>query len=287
MRVLTSVGLVVLWLGLNANAATPAVGPVVVIAFENHAYSSVVGSAAMPYLNSLIKEYSLAANFYATAPGSVPDYFMLTTGETVSCCTSYAGPYTGNNLARVLISGGKSWKVYAQGIPSAGYLGTGYYPYVKYHNPFAYFSDVASSAAQRAKIVPLTHLSADMANNALANFVYIVPDNRHNAHDCPGASNCTDFDKLQAADFFLQDYVPMLLHTPAFEKNGLLVIWWDEGNSSTEHTAITFIGPRVKKGYRSGKLYKDQNLLRTIIEGLGLHSFPGASNGAADMGDMF
>ncbi len=286
MRVLRPLFLSLL-LSFQALAATPALAPIVVIAFENHPYSSVVGSSAMPYLNSLIQEYSLAANFYATAPGSVPDYFMITTGERVACCPSYAGPYTGNNLVRVLGNGGKSWKVYAQSLPYAGYLGSGYYPYVKYHNPFAYFSDVVNNSTQKAKIVPLSQLSADLSTGQLPIFMYILPDNVHNAHSCPGATNCTDADKLRAADLFLQDYVPALLHTPAFEKSGLLVIWWDEGNSTTEHTAITFVGPLVRKGYKSYTFYKDQNLLRTIIEGLRLNSFPGVSVTASDMSDIF
>jgi hypothetical protein len=270
-----------------AMAATPQLGPVVVVAFENHPYSSVVGSSAMPYLNSLIAGGALAANYHQTAPGSVPDYFELTTGNTVSCCVSYVGPYSGNNLARVLNGGGKSWKIYAQTLPSPGYLGTGFYPYVKYHNPFAYFTDVVNSA-QKNQIVPLSQLSADVATGILPDFSMIVPDNRHNAHDCPtGVTNCADADKLHAADLFLQDFIPALMNTPDFQKSGLLVIWWDEGNPSSSQTAITFVGPLVKAGYRSGVSYQDPNLLRTIIAGLGLASFPGASAAAADMGDMF
>ncbi len=271
-----------------ATAATPALGPVVVVAFENHPYSAVVGSPSMPYLNSLIRGNALAANYYATAPGSVPDYFMLTTGNTVSCCTSYTGPYSGDNLARELIKGGKSWKIYAQSLPYAGYLGTGYYPYVKYHNPFAYFTDVINSTAQVSKIMPFPQLSADIANGTLPAFSMVIPDNRHNAHDCPaGGTNCTDADKLQAADLFLQDFVPALLTVPSFQQSGLLVIWWDEGNSTSERTAIALVGPLVKKGFASSTAYKDQNLLRTIVEGLRLAAFPGASATAYDMGDMF
>lgn len=270
--------------------AVPELGPVVVIALENHSYSSVMGStgtAAMPYLHLLISENTLAANFYATAPGSVPDYFMLTTGQQVSCCTSYAGPFTGNNLARVLIGGGKTWKAYVQGIPSTGYVGTGYYPYVKYHNPFAYFSDVLNSAAQKNRIVPLTQFGADLGS--LPDFSFVVPDNWNNAHDCPnGVTNCTDADKMHAADLFLASYVPGLLATSQFQKNGLLVIWWDEGDSAGgERTAITLVGPAVKQGYVSGTLYKDGNLLRTIIEGLGQALFPGAAAAATDMGDIW
>ena len=261
-------------------------GPVVVVAFENHAYASVVGSPAMPYLNGLINTYSLAENFYAAAPGSVPDYFMLTTGTKVACCPSYAGPYTGNNLARVLIAGGKSWKAYVQSIPHAGYVGKGGEPYVKYHNPFAYFSDVLNSPAQLANIVPLSELATDISGNTLPDFSFVVPDNYHNAHTCPGGGKCADTVRLKAADTFLQTYLQSLLSAPAFQSKGLLVIWWDEGDDTTEHTAITFVGPLVQKGYRSTTHYMDQDLLRTIIDGFGLSSYPGASASAEEMNDM-
>ena len=284
----------VLALSMPLFAATPALGPVILIAFENHSYSAVMGStgaSAMPYLHALIGDYALANNFTAEEPGSVADYFDVTTGNHVSTSTGYKGPYTGNNLARVLIAKNKSWKVYAQGLPSVGYVGTCCYPYVKYHNPFAYFSDVLSGT-ERNNIVPLTEWQADIG--APPSFSLIIPDNRHNAHDCPnGGSSCTDSDKLHAADLFLQDAhgadIPALLATPAFQPggNGLLVIWWDEGSGGSEHVAITLGGPPVKKGYRSPVSYRDPNLLRTIIEGLGLSSFPGTSSSASDMSDIF
>lgn len=279
----------ILFAWVSAQAATPTLGPVILVAFENHSYASVMGStgvSAMPYLHSLMNKYTLATNFYAQAAGSVPDYFMVTTGNTVSCCTSYVGPYTGNNLARVLNNAGKSWKVFAQGLPSVGYLGTCCYPYVKYHNPFAYFSDVTGSSTQKAKILPLSYLGGSVGN--LPSFSMIIPDNRHNAHDCPnGGTNCTDYDKLHAADLFLQTYIPGILSSAQFQTSGLLVIWWDEGSGGSNRTAITFVGPKVKNAYKSGVYYKDANLLRTIIEGLHGGSYPGASASAYDMSDIF
>ncbi len=274
---------------ISAQAATPTLGPVIVVAFENHSYASVMGStgtAAMPYLHSLMNNYTLATNFYAQANGSVPDYFMITTGNPVSCCTSYVGPYAGNNLARVLNAAGKSWKVFAQGLPSPGYLGTCCYPYVKYHNPFAYFSDVTGSSTQKANILPLSSLGGSIGN--LPSFSLIIPDNRHNAHDCPnGGTNCTNYDKLHAADLFLQTYIPAILSSSQFQANGLLIIWWDEGSGGSYRTAITFVGPLVNNGYKSGVFYKDANMLRTIIQGLHGGSYPGASASAAPMSDIF
>ena len=51
---------------------------------ENHSYSSVIGNAAMPYLNRLASQYGLATQYYANTHPSIGNYFMLTTGQMVT-----------------------------------------------------------------------------------------------------------------------------------------------------------------------------------------------------------
>src|ERR1051326_8914390 len=128
-----------------AQTSTPPLGHVVIVAMENHSYSDVVGSASMPYYNGLINQYGLAQNFYANVHGSFPNYAMLTSGELITS----AGwglpsdfPISIDNLVRELNGAGKTWKAYAENLPSVGYTGNDVYPYVKRHNPFAYISDV-------------------------------------------------------------------------------------------------------------------------------------------------
>src|SRR5262245_5085691 len=67
-----------------AQASTPQLGHVVIVAMENHSYNDVVGSSSMPYFNSLINQYGLAQKFYANVHGSFPDYAMVTTGELIT-----------------------------------------------------------------------------------------------------------------------------------------------------------------------------------------------------------
>src|SRR6516164_3084524 len=127
-----------------SQSSTPPLGHVVIVALENHSYGDVVGNSSMPYYNSLINQYGLAQNFFANVHGSFPDYAMLTSGELITA--SGAGPAPGvvvniNNIERELINAGKSWKVYAEDLPHPGYVGGTQYPYLKFHNPFAYFSD--------------------------------------------------------------------------------------------------------------------------------------------------
>jgi acid phosphatase len=277
-----------------AQSSTPQLGPVVVVALENHSYSSVVGSSSMPYYNSLIDKYGLAQSFFANVHGSFPDYAMVTTGELVT--SSGSGPASGvvvtiNNIERELIHAGRSWKVYAEDLPHPGYLGGSQYPYLKFHNPFAYFSDNQNSSAQADHIVPFTEFAGDVSGNSLPDFSFVIPNAINDARDCPGGGSCPDSLKLSTADQWLQNNIAALLSNPQFQRNGLLVLWWDEGNASDTSNgggriAVVLVGPLIKPGFRSTTFYRHQNLLRTICEGLGIVS-PGASSSAASMAEFF
>jgi acid phosphatase len=267
---------------------------VVVVALENHSYNDVVGSSSMPYFNSLIDKGGLAQSFFANVHGSFPDYAMVTAGQLVT--SSGAGPPPGvvvniNNIERELIAAGKSWKVYAEDLPHPGYVGGTQYPYLKFHNPFAYFSDNQNGSPQANNIVPFSEFSGDVGSGSLPDFSFVVPNAIHDARDCPGGGSCSDSLKLSTADQWLQNNIAQLLSSPQFQQNGLLVLWWDEGNASDNsngggHIAVVLVGPMVKPGFRSTTFYRHQNLLRTICEALGV-GFPGASSSAASMAEFF
>ncbi len=64
----------------------------------------------------------------------------------------YPFPVSGENVASVLTANGKTWKAYMEGLPRAGYIGDDRFPYVKRHNPFAYYFTVRNQPSQRANI---------------------------------------------------------------------------------------------------------------------------------------
>ena len=279
----------------HAQTSTPPLGHVVVIALENHSYGDVVGNSAMPYYNSLISQYGLAQNFFANVHGSFPDYAMLTSGELIT--SNGAGlpadfPLSIDNIERELIGAGKTWKVYAEGLPSAGYTGGDTGLYVKRHNPFAYMSDNLNGSAQANNIVPFSQFATDVANNTLPNFSFIVPNVSDDAEDCPGGgTSCADSTILSTADQWLQANVPQLLANAAFQQDGVLILWWDEGNAADGahgggQVPVVLVGPTIKPGYRSTTFYRHENVLRTIAEGLGL-GFPGASTYVSSMAEFF
>lgn len=270
----------------------PQFGHVFIVAEENHSYSSVIGSSAMPYLNSLANKYGLAINSYANTHPSIGNYFQLTAGQIVTNDSNFAGTVSADNIVRQLTLAGKTWKSYAESLPSAGYTGGDAYPYVKRHNPFSYFSDVLGDPAQAANLVPFSQFSLDLANNQLPAYSFIIPNQQHNSHDCPaGAPNCIDTDKLASADNWLSSNIQPLIASPGFRQNGLLIITFDESvdadtSGGGGHISTIVISSGSKPGFQSARFYQHENVLRTMAEALGLTSFPGAAAAALNMGEF-
>lgn len=268
------------------------IGHVFLVIEENHGYSAVIGSSSMPWLNSLASQFGLATNYYANSHPSIGNYFMLTTGQLVTTDDSFTGTVDVDNLARELIAAGKTWKSYAESLPSAGYTGGDSYPYLERHNPFSYFSDVRNSALQRQNLVPFTQFSADLANNQLPVFSYIVPNAEHDAHDCPGGGqSCSDTLKLSAADAWLKANLGPLLSSTLFQKDGLLVIVFDEAATSDNshgggHVAMLVLGPAVKPAYQSSTFYQHQDTLRLLVNSTGAAAAPGSSANTSSMSEF-
>jgi acid phosphatase len=275
------------------HAQVPKSNHVVVVLEENHSYSSVVGSSAMPYFNSLASQNVLATQYYANTHPSIGNYLELTAGQIITNNDGYSATISADNIVRHMLTAAKTWKSYAQSLPSVGYTGGDVYPYIRHHNPLSYFSDVVNSSVQRLNLVPFTHFATDLNNNQLPNFSFIAPDQHNNAHDCPaGMSTCSDAQKLAAADAFLKANIAPLLSNPAFQQDGILIILFDESFSTDTahgggHVAALMLGPNVKKGYKSTTLYQHQNMLRTVMDALGMKTYPGAAATAADMADVF
>lgn len=265
---------------------------VFLVVLENHSFGQVVGNPAMPSLNSLATAHSLAADYFANAHPSIPNYFMLTTGNLETFDDNFSGTISDNNLVRALSSANKSWKAYVGSLPSAGYTGPSVGTYLKRHNPFAYLSDVTGSATQAANMVPFSQFSSDLAAGSLANFVYMVPDSQNDGHDCPGgAPTCTDDQKLAAADNWLKANINPLINSPNFG-NSVLIITFDE-SISTDLTngggqvMTVLVGPHVKSAFRSTTMYQHQSVLRLVLQLLQVNDMPGASAAANSMGEFF
>jgi acid phosphatase len=249
---------------------------------ENHQYSDVIGSGAMPYLASLASKYGLATQYFANTHPSIGNYFMLTTGQILTNNDGDCGTYSNDNLVRHLMAAGKTWKSYAESLPSAGYTGCDTGAYLKRHDPFSYFTDVVNSGSESANLVPFTQFASDLANNNLPNFSFIVPNANDDAHN----------GSLGQADAWLQQNIAPLIASPAFNSDGILIIAFDEAEDSDTqggggHVATLVIGPKVRPGYTSSTHYQHQSTLRTILEALGADPSLGAAANAPDMKEFF
>jgi phosphatidylinositol-3-phosphatase len=287
--------------GSNSNSNSPFVGNpspvggsvpsshhVVLVMEENQPYASVVGDAALwPNLNKLIAAGALPTNYYADTHPSIGNYFMLTTGQTLTNDDNSTKVWDVDNLARRMIQAGVSFKVYAEGIPQ-GYTGGDTGLYLIRHDPFAMLSDVAGSPdTAKQYLWPFSQFAADVAANALPQFSFIVPDILHDAHT----------GTPRQADAWLQASVGgPLSSTAAFKSggDGILIVDFDESIPSDTangggHVAPIFWGPLALPGYKqsSQTVYQHQSVLATVMAALGLQNPPGAAAGAPVMAEFF
>jgi acid phosphatase len=246
----------------------------------------VIGSPSMPYLNSLAAQYGLATQYYANTHPSIGNYFELTAGQIVTNDDGYVPPAGGldvDNVVRQLLIAGKTWKAYEEDLPAVGYLTPDTGNYTRHHCPLSYFSDVMGSSVQINNLVPFTQFAADLANNQLPGYSFITPNNCNNAHDCP----------LSTADNWLQANIDPLIKNQQFQKDGLLIITFDEakksdGTNGGGQVATIVISPASSKaGYRSSTLYQHQSVLRLMLEGLGIKTLPGDAATAPAMWEFF
>jgi acid phosphatase len=270
-----------------------------------------------PYLRSLLAWGALVTNYFADTHPSIDNYFILTDGKSeANNDDQFSGVVNDDNIVRELASAGKSWKVYAEGIPSAGYLGpdidsgSSLGAYVKHHNPFAYFSDVVNNPQEATNIVPFSQFAADVnssisctpqsAQSCLPNYAFIVPNTVNDGEFCPSSQGgCATAVRVADADAWLQNNIAALLATQAFQQNGLLIIIFDEadltdtsfGSSPSGgggHVFALLLGAGVKQGYtqQSTNIYDHRSALRLTTDSLGLLTQLPISN-AAPMTEFF
>lgn len=285
--------------GIQAQTTVPHSSHVILVMDENTSYSTTV--AQMPWLVQQGQTYGYATNFISDTSGSLMDYLWTMSGSCHSSanCTlpagtndfgcsgdSCASPITDANIFRLMNNLGISWKVYAQSYAAAGGTvttpdnanGTSYY---RRHNGVTWYSDILSNVSgSQAKVVDFSQFGTDMAANALPQFSIIVPDGLHDAHDGTPAQ----------ADTFLNTNLTPLLAQPYFQSggDGLLIITFDNGDfdiAGQVYTAV--IGPNVTPHTVSNTAYHHENTLRTILDALGITTYPGASGSVTSMTDFF
>lgn len=163
--------------------------------------------------------------------------------------------------------------------------------YADKHNPFVYFHSIIDHPSYCDRhVVALDQLSTDLKNEETTpNFSFITPDLCHDGHDAP----CLNGEPggLVSADKFLRTWVPRITASPAFRKNGLLIITFDEGTDAQSccnelplpggpapgrfgpgggRVGAVMLSPFIKPGTVSNHPYNHYSTLRSIEQWFGL-----------------
>jgi phosphatidylinositol-3-phosphatase len=237
----------------------PVLSHVVFIVFENHGYDQIIGSRLAPTFNRLARTGALLTRYYAVAHPSLPNYLALVSGSTQRVTTDCIHCTRGSpSLADELEASGKTWKVYAEGLPVTGFLGGEANRYAKHHDPFLYFRHVYKKPEQRRRIVPLSELRTDLARDRLPDFSFVVPDMCHDMHGCSVAAGDAWLRKLLSA------LGPSLRHG-----RDTIFIVFDESTGRDiagggGHVPAWVIGSAVRPGARSSVRLNHYSLLRTV-----------------------
>ena len=100
--------------------------------------------------------------------------------------------------------------------------------YATRHDPFMYFHSVIDSPACQQDVVNLRNLKSDLRSiSTTPNFSFITPNLCNDGHN----SNCGNGQPggLKSINTFLEKLVPMIMNSPAYKKDGLIIINFDEG----------------------------------------------------------
>lgn len=325
--------------GTGSPTATPGAGKpghVFVINLENKGYDAVWGSgSAAPYLSTTLRAQGvLLSQYYGIAHHSNPNYLAQISGQaanemTRDDCPTYA-PFTQTGLAAQgqvqgngcvypasvptlpgqLSAAGKTWKGYMEDMktpclhPALGAKddhqnAKANDQYATRHNPFVYFEQITSSPDCQANVVDFTEFAGDLKSLATTPALsYITPNLCNDGHDSP----CVDGSPggLASADAWLREQIPVIQASPAFKRDGVLVITFDEaegdsrgpsgipGGTAGGLTGALVLSPFTKGDTTSDTPYNHYSLLASIedifsLPRLGYAGAPGLNSFGPDV----
>jgi hypothetical protein len=254
---------------LGAATSVTAFDHIVVVIEENHAYDEIIGSSSAPYINSLASQGALFTQSYAVTHPSEPNYLELFSGSTQgvsddSCPHTFSGPDLGGET----LAAGKTFAGYSESMPSTGYTGCTSGEYARKHNPWSNFTDVPAADNRTFAAFPSDYTT-------LPKLSFVVPNLLDDMHD----------GTIQQGDTWLKNNIDAYAQW-AKTHNSLLVVTWDEDDSSASNQIPTFmVGQGVTPGQYAESITHD-NVLRTVEDSLGVAPTNNAAN-ATPITDVF
>jgi hypothetical protein len=190
------------------------------------------------------------------------------------------------------------------------YNGRNQYDFGTKHDGQLYFSatngngDPTTNNPSVSHYAPLQQLATDLANNTVARYNLITPDQFNDMHTSlsggftyRGTAYTGDAANIAQGDNFLSIIVPQIMASQAYQNNGAIVIWWDEtenGDTTARTLADIVISPLAKgNGYASPFIFSHSSDLKTLQELFGVPAPGGGFLGDAnnpltnDLSDLF
>jgi hypothetical protein len=254
--------------GAATGAQPPAIRHVFVINLENKSYDETWGAnSRAPYLSrTLTSQGQLLTQYFAIGHLSLDNYIAEISGQGASKqtqrdCLKYTHfkstgmgalgqvlgdgcvyPSSVETIADQLRAKQLTWKGYMEdmatpcrhpkiGAADANVVATKSSTYATRHNPFVYFHSIIDSPVCKQNVVALAGLAADLAKvETTPNFSFITPGLCNDGHDakCPDGRAGGPV----AANAWLQQWVPKILASPAFQQDGLLMVTFEEAEVS-------------------------------------------------------
>ena len=292
-------------------SGVPQPAHVVIVMEENHDYSQIIGPTGSqnqmnaPYINSLAQQGALMTDSTAIEHPSEPNYLDLFSGSNqgVHTQTGFSGdeiptqfsgitlPFTSPNLGAELLKAGDTFVSYSETLPYAGYdsLDTttqgNFGAYARRHNPAVNWTDPNNPAGNLANNILPTSVNQPFSSfptdfNQLPTVSLVVPNVADDMHDDPSATG------IKKADTWLQTNLGAYAQW-AQQNNSLLIVTWDENDSSAgNHIATIFYGPMVKTG-QYNEAINHFNVLRTVDDMYGLTPTGAGGTAATPITDIF
>jgi hypothetical protein len=239
---------------------------------------------------------------------------------------------TNQSLSNLLQNSGQSWRSYQedtdvnltnnQPLPKSQYTvpltsssgtftsgtnqynGSNQYNYGAKHNPQVFFTSTnggnnsTPSNPQAQNYAPLQQLTTDLANNTVARYNWITPDQYNDMHSTldggftyNGVHYTGDQAAIAQGDNFLSIIIPQIEASSAYKNNGAIVVWWDEtegGDDPSRTLGEIIISPDAKgNAYTNNILYTHSSDLVTIQEIYGVGPCLRDACQATDLSDLF
>jgi Phosphoesterase family len=292
----------------------PRFGHVFMIIGENTTYSHLTMTNA-PYLLGTIKPASAwLTQYYAATHWSEANYVALTSGQFTRCEQHDGGAachQNADNVFHQIDLSGQTWKTWLEGgtakcdtgsghtcpptgpCPLTGFYTTGNPP-ILYDNVEG-ANGVWSATGKSQECLqndiyaggqanPMSIFDQALAAGTVPDFNLILPNGCEDGEgNCKPANN-----RYTQFDDFLAREVPKIEASPAFGRNGVIVVVYDEderaggmapknGFGQGGHVVCAILSPLAVPGSYGGRFYH-YSLLRTIEDGLGLAAHVGYAN---------